>query len=227
MKVKGVMSVVWVMVFAISSISFANQIDPKATKFVPDDLVLRGGLKTLHDQYYASKSHQEQTIIVEMITKNTEPLRFDVLMDIVMFDLRGADRYGQSEFTSPVARLTALKEVAKTGNDKYAPAYLSIVKFDGSVQIRIEASRALGKFKNDDVVNMIINLVRFDLNHPNFREDNEKMFNDNRVLEALVQSMGEIGNPRFFPALLQIVSKRNHREETIQAAWRAMEKLEW
>lgn len=195
--------------------------------FVPDDLVLGGGLQTLKDSFYKTTDRQQQTIIVKMITKNTEPARFDVLMDIVTFDLRMADKYGQAFSTAPEARLIALNYIAEKKDPKYSETMVSIINFEREVEIRIAAARAIGMIGTSESVKSLVNMVRYNFNYPNFREDNDKMFKDDRVVEGICKAFGEIGDPLAFPALLEVVTKQNHRIQTIDAAWDAMNKLKW
>lgn len=195
--------------------------------YVPNDLVLGGGLKELKDTFYKTQDFAQQIIVVKMITKTTDPLRFDVLMDIALWDLRAAESLGQSFNTSPEARKIALEAVMATKEKKYASGYLRILQYDSNVDLRIIAANAVGMIQNDDMIQTLIQIVRNEYNYANFREDNTKMFNDDRVVEAIVKAMGNIGDPRFFPALLEVVSVRNHRNATIMAAWDAMEKLKW
>lgn len=195
--------------------------------YVPNDLVLGGGLKELKDTFYKTQDLQQQIIIVKMITKSTDPKRFDVLMDIALWDLHGAETAGQSFNTAPEARLIALQTVGTTKDPKYAPGYLRILQFDANTDLRIQAAKNVAQITNDDMIQALINLVRHDYNYANFREDNTKQFNDDRVVEAIVKAMGDIGDPRFFPALLEVVTVRNHRNATVMAAWDAMEKLKW
>ncbi len=198
-----------------------------STAFVPDDLVLGGGLQTLKDQFYKTTDRQQQTIIAKMITKNTEEARYDVLMDIVTFDLRMADKYGQANSTAPEARLIAIEYIAEKKDPKYAEVITSVIKFEREADIRIAAAKALGKIGTSDSIKVLVSLVRFQYNYANFREDNEKMFQDDRVVEAIAKAFGEIGDPLAFPALLEIVTKQNHRIQTVDAAWDAMNKLKW
>lgn len=219
--------VIGIMCFLMVFANFGSAKIAKSDVYVPEDLKLEGGLKTLRDQFYATQEMQEQIIIVKMITKTTDKKKFDVLIDILMFELRGADIYGQAFNTAPEARLIALRTAASTKNEKYAEAYASVLKFDEITDIRIVAAEAIGDISGSIAIDKMINLVRYDYNHQNFRENNQKMYNDDRVVEAIAKAMGKRGNPKFFPALLQIVTKRNHREETINAAWVAMELLKW
>ena len=223
---KRQLTILGVLFMMVLSINAFAKVDA-STAFVPDDLVLGGGLKTLKEQFYKTTDRQQQTIIAKMITKNTEEARYDVLMDIVTFDLRMADKYGQANSTAPEARLIAVEYVAEKKDLKYAETFTSVIKFEREADIRIAAAKALGKIGNSDSAKILVSLVRFQYNYANFREDNEKMFQDDRVVEAIAQTFGEIGDPLAFPALLEIVTKQNHRIQTVDAAWDAMNKLKW
>ena len=218
-------SLLSVFLLFLASVSFA--VIQKSTAFVPEDLKLGGGLGQLKTMFYKTTDPQQQIRLVKMMTKNTQPKRYDVLMDIATYDIRMADKYGQTFTTAPEARLIAINYVGDKKDPKYSDAFASIITFEKYVDIRVAAAQALAKIGGKDAIKVLVNLVRYKYNYKNFREDNQQMYNDDRVVEGITKALGDIGDPIAFPALLEIVTKQNHRDATITAAWGAMNKLKW
>ena len=209
----------------VASMSFAKI--QKSTAYVPEDLKLGGGLGQLKTMFYKTTDPQQQIRLVKMITKNEQPERYDVLMDIATFDIRMADKYGQTFTTTPEARLIAINYVGDKKDPKYADTFASIITYDRNIDLRIAAAQALAKVGGKDAIKVLVGLIRYKYNYKNFREDNQKMYNDDLVVEGIVKALGDIGDPLAFPALLEIVTKQNHRDATIAAAWDAMNKIKW
>lgn len=65
-------------------------------------------------------------------------------------------------------------------------------------------------------------------NNPNYRESNQKMYENDIVVERLVKILAKNGNPKAFPSLLNIVIHPDrHRDATVNAAYTAMTQLKW
>lgn len=199
----------------------------KSTVYFPDDLTIGGGVNILRSLFYHTTDFNQQIIITKMIARNTQPERFDVLQEIATWDIKQANKYGQSFNTAPEAKLIAVENLAKSGNPKYLDSYISILKYDSNLDIAIAAAKAIPEMKDPKISEVLINLIRYDYNYSNFKEDDDKMYRDDRVVEAIVNTLGEIGDPKAFTALLQIVVQQNHRQATIKAAWAAIDKLKW
>lgn len=65
-------------------------------------------------------------------------------------------------------------------------------------------------------------------NNPEYKESNQKMYENDIVVERLVKILGDNGNPKCFPSLLGVVLHPNrHRDATVNAAYQAMTRLKW
>lgn len=195
---------------------------------VPEDLTIGGGIKSLNQiesLFFSTTDSDQQARLVKIIDKHTSEKKFDLLVKIISFDVKG-DKPGN--FVSPVAMSLALEILNKTKNPQYEEHYFNIIKRYVDLKTRILAAKGLGMIGSKNIVPKLINLIQHDLRHPDFREEDEKIYGDDQIVEAIVTSLGEIGDPRCFPALLDIVIKQHeHRSETVQAAWTAMNQLQW
>ncbi|NPV00329.1 MAG: HEAT repeat domain-containing protein [Brevinematales bacterium] len=198
-----------------------------ASDYVPEDLKIGGGnqsLETLKAQFFKTTDRDQQVIIVKMIAKHTSDEKYKVLAEITEFDIR-TDKLGN--FCHPDAVQTALDAIILTKDPKFETTYFNILnKFDNT-KVRMTAAKGLAMIGSPNMVPKLVNMVKNELNYANFREDNQKMVADDMVVEAIITALGDIGDPRAFPALLQVVTLQNHRFQTIQAAWAAMEKIQW
>ncbi|OHD56462.1 MAG: hypothetical protein A2014_05060 [Spirochaetes bacterium GWF1_49_6] len=198
-----------------------------ASDYVPEDLKIGGGnqsLETLKAQFFKTTDRDQQVIIVKMIAKHTSDEKYKVLAEIAEFDIR-TDKLGN--FCHPDAVQAALDAMILTKDQKYESTYFNILnKFDNT-KVRITAAKGLAMIGSPNMVPKLVNMVKNELSYAAFREDNQKMVADDMVVEAIITALGDIGDPRAFPALLQVVTLQNHRFQTIQAAWAAMEKIQW
>jgi hypothetical protein len=212
------------MVFCSVFLLVANGI---ASDYVPEDLKLGGGkqsLETLKAQFFKTADRDQQVIIVKMIAKHTSDEKYKVLAEIVEYDVR-TDKLGN--FCHPDAVQTALDAMILTKDQKWESTYFNVLnKFDNT-KVRMTAAKGLAMIGSPGMVPKLVNMVKNELSYKAFREDNQKMVADDMVVEAIVSALGDIGDPRAFPALLEIVTMQNHRFQTIQAAWAAMEKIQW
>ncbi|OHD55794.1 MAG: hypothetical protein A2Y33_14250 [Spirochaetes bacterium GWF1_51_8] len=198
-----------------------------ATDYVPEDLTIGGGkqsLLTLKEQFFKTSDRDQQVIIVKTINKHTSTDKFALLAEIVEFDVR-TDKLGN--FCHPDAVLIALEALVQTKDPKWETIYFNLINKYDNTKVRMTAAKGLALIGSPNMVPKLVNMIKNELSYKNFREDNQKMVADDMVVEAIVMALGEIGDPRCFPALLEIVTVQNHRFQTIQAAWNAMEKLQW
>ncbi len=216
---------IFLLLLLLPSIFFAKI--TKSTAYVPQNLKIEGGVEILRKLFYHTTDFNQQVVLTKMIVNNTQPERFDVLQEIATWDIKQANKYGQSFNTAPEAKLLAVENLAKSRNSKYLDSYISILKYDSNLDIAIAAARSIPQIKDPKISEVLINLIRYDYNYKNFKEDDQHMYRDDRVVEAIVNALGEIGDPKAFTALLQIVVQQNHRQATIKAAWAAIEKLKW
>lgn len=207
--------------FALTAGGFAQN------TYVPSDLALGGGLDELKAAFDSASSLQAQIIIAKMIAAVDSEDRYEVLRDIFMEDLKSADIYGMQDNVAPEARRIAIAEVGESGQLEYATDYISVLQYDDDVETRLSAAEALGKIKDDSIAPMLVTLLTTVYSHENFKENNDEMYNDDLVAEGIIIAMGEHGSPRYFTALLEVVTLQNHRDDTIDAAWNAMENLKW
>lgn len=195
--------------------------------FVPDDLSLGGGLEEMMEAFYNASSLPQQIIIVKMMDSVDSDEKYEYLRNILMEDLKGAELYGQVNNTAPEARKIAAESLAATGDIAYIDDYLYILQYDSDLDVRLAAAEAIGLIKDDSVVPVLVTLLETTYNHPDFSEADDDMYNDDLVCEGIITAMGIHGNPKYFTALLDVVTLRNHRSETIAAAWDAMALLQW
>lgn len=216
----------------------SGQVYRQSTIDVPEDFAApEGALPALSNQFFMTRDWDGQvrlTVMISRITNGTG--KYDVLNHIGTFDVRGG--VGTSN-TSIHARVIALSNVGLSGNPKFAESLLFLLRQDKVLPTRIEATRALVNIVkatgNKDleltVVSRIIELLndpqRYDFVDFNRADRQNKYFDEDRAAEAMVIALGDIGNPKAFSVLLKIVNKKNHRDETIDAAWLAMKRLKW
>lgn len=83
-------------------------------------------------------------------------------------------------------------------------------------------------YQNPRVVDMIVDLLTYTYNNPEFREDNQEQYYDDVIAGELVKILGKNGSPKGVSALLKIVlHNRNHRDLTVQEAWKALMSIQW
>jgi hypothetical protein len=81
--------------------------------------------------------------------------------------------------------------------------------------------------RSEDVIDVIIDLMRFTYNHNNFSEQNQRMFYDDMIAMRLIEILEISKDPRVFPTLIRVVARRNHTQRTIDAAWKAIKAIDW
>ncbi|MGC8765052.1 MAG: HEAT repeat domain-containing protein [Brevinematia bacterium] len=178
-------------------------------------------------------SFDVQFKIVLLITKitNVPTKKYDLLEEIIMWEVKNASKTEQKTIAvSPDARVLAIDELSKNKDNKYIDVLLTVVERDTSVQPRIAAARALSRIGDRNTVPKLVELLKnqYGASRAKFKEDDPRRFDDDRVAEAIIITLGDIGDPRAFPVLLQtVMNPDKHRDETVKAAWEAMKKLQW
>jgi HEAT repeat protein len=210
----------------------------RSTIDVPDDLKIpEGALPKLREAFFRTQDWDGQVRLVVTISRvtNDDLKKYDLLSEIATWDVNGG--IGATN-TSTFARVIAISNLGISKSVTYIPGLLSILNSDKLKDTRIEAAKALSLIgvAADDVnrMNIVTRLIEL-LNDPqkyNFLNFNradrqDKFFNDDIVAESIVNTLGDIGDPKCFGALLNIVNQQNHRDETIQAAWLAMKRIRW
>ncbi len=75
---------------------------------------------------------------------------------------------------------------------------------------------------------MIIDLLTYTYDNPEFREDNQVAYYDDVIAEELIKILEKDKSPQSFPILLRVVLyNRRHREQTVKAAWQAIKSIDW
>ncbi|MGC8765053.1 MAG: hypothetical protein ACP5QT_04130 [Brevinematia bacterium] len=78
------------------------------------------------------------------------------------------------------------------------------------------------------VTDLIIDLLTYTYDNPDFRENDQVAFYDDVIAEELIKILEKEKRPEAFPALLKVVLySRRHRDQTVKAAWRAIEAIDW
>lgn len=223
MRSKGLMKIgsMLILSLVLTTGTFAQN------TYVPENLSLGGGLEEMKAAFDSADSLQAQIIITKMIAALENDEKYDVLRDIFMEDLKSADVYGLQENVAPEARQVAIEKVGESGKLEYAEDYITVLQYDDDLETRLSAAEALGMIKDDSIAPMLVSLLETVYSHEDFDESVDEMYNDDLVAEGIIIAMGKHGAPRYFTALLEVVTLQNHRDDTIQAAWSAMEQLKW
>jgi len=206
---------------------------------IPKDLALPDRVlptleKEFNDSIGKRASFDVQFKIVVLITKitNVPSKKYDLLEKIVMWEVRSAQKTEQKLIAvSPDARVLAITELAKSKDPKYVDVLLAVVERDISVKPRIVAAKALANIGDSQlVVPKLVDLMRnqYGASRTKFNEEDTKRFDDDRVAQAIIETLGDIGDPRAFSVLLQtVMNPDRHRDDTVKAAWESMKKLKW
>lgn len=172
--------------------------------------------------------------IVLLMTKvtNVPSKKYEYLERIILWEVNNPKKTAQKFFVvSPDARVLAIRGLAESSNKIYIPSMLTVIERDTSVKPRIAAAQVLPALGDrQTIVPKLVELLRtkYGVDRGFFKEEDTQRFEDDRVAEAIIVSLGEIGDPRAFPALLQVVmAPDSHRDDTVKAAWNAMQKLKW
>jgi hypothetical protein len=162
---------------------------------------------------------------------NVPSAKYDFLQDVVEWDIKGGNTSSKIIIVSPDARVIAIEDIALSSNSVYIPVLLDVVERDNVLQTRIAAAKTLPSLGNAGLmVPKIVELLKnqYGSGRGKFNEADEKRFNDDKVAQALIETLGDLGDPRAFSVLLRtVMSPDTHRDETIKAAWEAMKKLKW
>lgn len=206
---------------------------------IPKDLALPDNVlpylkKEFNDSIGKKASFDVQFKIVLLVTKitNVPSKKYDFLEEIITWDVRSYIKTEQKNIiVSPDARVLAINDLVKSKDNKYIETLVNIIERDTSLHPRIAAAKALpllGDVKG--IVPKLVDLLRnqYGASRAKFKEEDTRRFEDDRVAQAIIETLGDIGDPRAFPVLLQtVMNPDRHRDETVKAAWEAMKKLKW
>jgi len=206
---------------------------------IPKDIALPDNVlpylrKEFSDSIGKKGSFDVQFKIVYLITKitNQPSKKYDVLEEIVLWEVKGSSKSVQKTIiVSPDARVLAINEIAKGKNPKHIETLLTVIERDTTLQPRIAAAKVLSSFGEPNLtVPRLVFLLKnqYGASRAKFSEYDTKRFEDDRVAQAIIETLGDIGDPRAFGVLLQtVLNPDRHRDETVKAAWEAMKKIKW
>jgi|GEM_PF-1621760 hypothetical protein len=178
-------------------------------------------------------SFDMQFKIVFLATRitNIPSAKYDFLQNVVETDIKGGNTSSKLLIVSPDARVIAIEDIGLSSNSLYIPVLLDVVERDNVLQTRIAAAKILPSLGNSGmIVPKLVDLLKnqYGSGRGKFSEADEKRYNDDRVAQALIETLGDLGDPRAFSVLLRtVMSPETHRDETIKAAWDSMKKLKW
>jgi len=209
----------------------------RSTVDVPEDLKLpEGAIPKLRDAFFKTQDWEGQVRLVVTITRITNSDKmYDLLYEIATWDINNG--VGTTN-TSTHARIIAISNLGESRSPRFINGLLSMLSAERLLDTRREASYALSKIgtaapdaNKAVIVNRLIELIndpqKYNFQNFNRADRQNKFYEDDMVVESMVNTLGAIGDPKSFACLLNIVNVKNHREETIQAAWYAMKKLKW
>lgn len=170
--------------------------------------------------------------LVSQITNQTSAQKYAFLNEVVMWEVRSAQQTAQkTTVVSPDARVLAIQIISYSSNSDFVPTMLAVIERDDNVKTRIAAAKILPSLGNNDlIVPKLIDLLRnkYGSSRAKFSEQDQKRYDDDRVAQGIIETLGDLGDPRSFPVLLQTVMNPDlHRDDTIKAGWDAIKKLKW
>lgn len=83
-------------------------------------------------------------------------------------------------------------------------------------------------YTNDTVVEMCSTLITTFYLNERFREDDEKAFQQNKLVEEMLLILAKNGSVKCFPVFLSVVNNpHQNRYATVRAAWKGLSGLKW
>jgi len=104
-----------------------------------------------------------------------------------------------------------------------------ILKKSGEYEKKKKAVEVfLKSTEKERVINMINDMLIYNYDNPNFREDDQIAYYDDVIAEQLIKILEREKSPSSFPVLLRIVLyNKRHRDLTVKAAWKAIAAIDW
>ncbi len=162
---------------------------------------------------------------------NVPSAKYGFLQDVVEWDVKAGNQSTKETIVSPDARVLAIQAIADSSNSLYVPVLLLVIERDDSLKTRVAAAKTLPALGNASmIVPKLIDLLRnqYGSSRGKFTEADQKRYDDDRVAQAIIETLGDIGDPRAFAVLLRtVMSPDTHRDDTVKAAWDSMKKLKW
>lgn len=118
----------------------------------------------------------------------------------------------------------------KALNDGLDRAYKSLNSFGSFTEKTNSLTTLDNNYSHERTLYIIIALLDYNYiyNNPQYRESNQKMYENDIIVEKLVRILGRNGNPKCFPTLLNVViHPERHRDATVSTAYTAMTQLKW
>ena len=157
--------------------------------------------------------------------------KYQFLQSVVEWDIKSANTSSKLMIVSPDARVIAIQAIADSSNSLYIPVLLNVIERDNVLNTRIAAAKTLPALGSTGmIVPKLIHLLKnqYGASRGSFNEADQKRFDDDKVAQAVIETLGELGDPRAFSVLLRtVMSPDTHRDDTVKAAWEAMKKLKW
>ncbi len=114
---------------------------------------------------------------------------------------------------------------------KAQAAYATLSGNRASFRKKKEAVSALEDIWKTDhdtvILDSIVKLLTYAFDRDHFREDDQKMYYDDRIAESLINLLSKTRSPTGFRILAIYVSKQNHTDATVRAAWKAIQNIDW
>lgn len=118
----------------------------------------------------------------------------------------------------------------KVLNDNLDQSYKSLASFGSFTDKTNHLAFLETNFRHERTLFVIMALLdhNYIYNNPDYRESNQKMYENDLIVERMIKVLGKNGNPKCFPTLLNIVLHPDrHRDSTVNAAYIAMTQLKW
>lgn len=204
---------------------------PKDLKF-PDTIipVLKNAYNGTVGKENAFAIQFKIVLLGTKVTNNSEQ-KYSFFEMVAVSDTKTGKDLSKIKGFSPDARVLAINSLAPSKNPAYINALLVVLERDDAVNPRIAAAKVIPQLGKDTiVVKKLVELLRtqYGGSRAKFKESDQERFDNDKVCQAIVETLGDIGDPDAFPALMQVATESDrHRDETVKAAWEAMKRLQW
>jgi hypothetical protein len=115
-----------------------------------------------------------------------------------------------------------------TSGDNISKAY-RVLSMNGKYDEKKKAVKIFREnYTNERVLNMMVDLLKYYYDNPDFRENNQEVYYDDVIAQDLAALLGTNCSPACFPALINIaVYNHRHRDLTVKAAWDSIRMIKW
>jgi hypothetical protein len=180
----------------------------------------------------ASFDIQFKIVMLTTLITNLPSEKYSFLEEVVMWEVKSYIKTAQKiTAISPDARVLAIKAMSDSSNSNFVPTMLAVIERDTTLKPRIMAAKILPALGNNNlIVPKLVDLLKnqYGSSRAKFNEENQQRFDDDRVAQAIIETLGELGDPRAFSVLLQaVMNPEMHRDDTVKAGWEAIKKIKW